>query len=70
MRTIRPSPGAPMFADELRLAAARTRLLGRVPSRGSSPVCAATARDFDSVLYFALKVKLTVAGFPAATVTF
>jgi hypothetical protein len=24
--------------------------------------------DFGSVLYFALKVKLTVAGFPAATV--
>jgi hypothetical protein len=61
------------FADDplaIALAAARTRLLGRVPSRGSSPVCAATARDFGSVLYFALKVKLTVAGFPAATVTF
>ena len=26
-------------------------------------------REFGSVLYLALKVKLTVAGFPAATVT-
>jgi len=26
-------------------------------------------REFGAVLYFALKVKLTVAGFPAATVT-
>jgi len=35
----------------------------------AATVWAAAAADFGAVLYFALKVKLTVAGFPAATVT-